>query len=140
MPIIRTTTTTATATATTTTATTTVGQYNNSLAKGYLSIYLWWHSFGWRREEGGLNCIEPALGGSAYKKLRTPALVRFLCFKTRGITAGRTMNLSSYHTFLLEQLELFAASAEAWRNLPTEEKEQYNRDYILAKEKEIACM
>ena len=41
----------------TTTTTTTVGQYNDSLAKGYLSIYggiVGGGGFsGWRREEGG---------------------------------------------------------------------------------------
>lgn len=42
--------------------------------------------------------------------------------------------------YIFQQAELFAASAEAWKKLPPEEKEQYTRDYILAKEKEIACM
>lgn len=53
---------------------------------------------------------------------------------------GRIINIPSCYTCLLEQPELFAASAEAWKKLPSEEKEQYTRDYILAKEKEIACM
>ncbi|KAG0719319.1 hypothetical protein GWK47_050759 [Chionoecetes opilio] len=51
--------------------------------------------------------------------------VRDFAEKNRGIVSGR---------------ELFAASADAWRKLPLEEKEQYTRDYIIAKEKEIACM
>lgn len=41
---------------------------------------------------------------------------------------------------LVSGIDLFAASAEAWKKLPPEEKEQYKRDYILAKEKEIARM
>lgn len=41
---------------------------------------------------------------------------------------------------LITGSNLFAATAEAWKKLPPEEKEQYTRNYILAKEKEIACM
>ncbi|XP_045138341.1 nucleolar transcription factor 1-like isoform X1 [Portunus trituberculatus] len=41
---------------------------------------------------------------------------------------------------LVSGIDLFAASAEAWKKLPPEEKEQYRKDYILAKEKEIARM
>ncbi|MPC85181.1 hypothetical protein E2C01_079944 [Portunus trituberculatus] len=51
--------------------------------------------------------------------------VRDFARKNKGVVAG---------------IDLFAASAEAWRNLPADEKEQYRRDYIAAKEKEIACM
>lgn len=51
--------------------------------------------------------------------------VRDFARKNKGLVAG---------------IDLFAASAEAWKNLPAEDKERYRRDYIMAKEKEIACM
>ena len=63
-------------TTTTTSTTTAAGQYNNSLAKGYLSIYggidgAGGGLSGWRREEG-LNCIEPALRGLSLQKVENP--------------------------------------------------------------------
>ncbi|XP_063853518.1 nucleolar transcription factor 1-like isoform X2 [Scylla paramamosain] len=51
--------------------------------------------------------------------------VRDFAKKNKGLVAG---------------VDLFTASAEAWRNLPEEDKEQYRREYIAAKEREIASM